>query len=60
MQLIRKTKVVEMDLFEAGYDVEWHQMDVPNLVGDGTWDEVKRSYFSLDRYRLPICSFLDH
>jgi protein arginine N-methyltransferase 2 len=52
-------KVVEMDLFEAGFDAEWRDVDVPDLVKDGTWEDVKRSYFALDKYRLPVCSFMD-
>lgn len=49
-------KVVEMDLFEAGFDVEWVEVDVPELEGE--WEGVKRSYFSIERYRLPVCRFM--
>lgn len=49
-------KVVEMDLFEAGFDTEWVTIPVPNL-GDETWRDVKRRYWILKSYRLPICSF---
>ena len=56
------TKVVEMDLFEAGFEVEWQDVELPELKrgtkeGD-TWEGVKRSYFSVEKYRLPVCKFV--
>ena len=50
-------KVVEMDLFEAGFDVEWQEVDVPELEGE--WEGVKRSYFNIKKYRQPVCKFMD-
>ncbi|KKY25699.1 putative arginine n-methyltransferase [Phaeomoniella chlamydospora] len=50
-------KVAEMDLFEAGFDVEWNDMEVPTL--DEEWEGVKRKYWNVDRYRLPVCKFMD-
>ncbi|KAK5946056.1 Arginine N-methyltransferase 2 [Knufia obscura] len=50
-------KVVEMDLFEAGFDVEWHDMDIPEL--DAEWEGVKRKYWNVQKYRLPVCKFMD-
>ena len=50
-------KVVEMDLFEAGFDVDWEEIDVPELEGE--WEGVKRSYFNIKKYRLPVCRFMD-
>ncbi|BCR89262.1 protein-arginine N5-methyltransferase [Aspergillus chevalieri] len=50
-------KVVEMDLFEAGYDVEWEEIPVPKLEGE--WSGVKRAYWVVDNYRLPLCKFMD-
>lgn len=56
------TKVVEMDLFEAGFEVEWEDVELPELKiegdGDGQWEGVKRSYFSVEKYRLPVCRFI--
>lgn len=52
-------KVVEMDLFEAGFDVEWEEVDVPDLEREGEWDGVRRKYWVVDKYRLPICKFMD-
>lgn len=51
-------KVVEMDLFEAGFDIEWTIVDVPEMKDDGTWDGVKKKYWTLREYRLPTCRFL--
>ena len=50
-------KVVEMDLFEAGYDVEWQEVELPDL-GLGEWEEVKRRYWNVAKYRLPVCRFM--
>lgn len=52
------TKVVEMDLFEAGFDVEWQTVDVPDLQRRGEWNGVRRSYWKAEKYRLPICQFV--
>lgn len=50
-------KVVELDLFEAGFDVEWHDVELPTL--DKEWDGVKRSYWNIKRYRHPVCKFME-
>lgn len=50
-------KLVEMDLFEAGYDTEWETIEVDKL-GDEEWYGVKRPYWALKEYRLPICTFI--
>ena len=50
-------KLVEMDLFEAGYDTEWETLEVDKL-GDEEWHGVKRPYWALEEYRLPICTFI--
>ncbi|KIX06006.1 uncharacterized protein Z518_03980 [Rhinocladiella mackenziei CBS 650.93] len=50
-------KVLELDLFESGFDVEWKDVDLPKL--DGEWEGVRRKYWNVDRYRLPICKFMD-
>ena len=53
------TKVAEMDLFEAGYDVRWVDVAVDErLRGAGTWEGVRRRYWDLETYRLPVCGFL--
>ncbi|KAL4917144.1 S-adenosyl-L-methionine-dependent methyltransferase [Aspergillus aurantiobrunneus] len=50
-------KVVEMDIFEAGFDVEWEEIAVPKLEGE--WNGVRRPYWSIDQYRLPLCKYMD-
>ncbi|KAI1873121.1 uncharacterized protein JN550_003374 [Neoarthrinium moseri] len=56
------TKVVEMHLSDAGMDVEWREMDVDmqrlGAEGEGEWEGVKRRYWTLDKYRLPVCAFM--
>ncbi|KAF2487008.1 S-adenosyl-L-methionine-dependent methyltransferase [Neohortaea acidophila] len=53
------TKVVEFHLDEAGLDVEWMDIDVPDLAGRGEWEGVRRPYWAnIKTYRLPTCKFL--
>ena len=52
------SKVVEMDLFDAGLDTEWKEIRIPNLQEQGEWEGVRRKYWALDTYRLPTCKFL--
>ncbi|KAI9668377.1 MAG: hypothetical protein M1831_001131 [Alyxoria varia] len=51
------TKVLECDLMEAGFDVEWESLN--SQEGTQGWEGVRRKYWALDKYRLPICTFLD-
>lgn len=51
-------KVVEMDLFEAGFDTEWETLQVPDMENLKEWQGVRRRYWALSEYRLPICRFL--
>ncbi|KAF2819829.1 arginine N-methyltransferase 2 [Ophiobolus disseminans] len=51
-------KIVEIDLFEAGFDTEWETIPVPDLDEQGEWDGVKRKYWALKDYKLPTCSFI--
>ncbi|KZM25316.1 Type IV protein arginine methyltransferase [Ascochyta rabiei] len=51
-------KIVEMDLFEAGFDTEWETIQVPYLDEQGEWEGVRRKYWVLKEYRLPTCSFI--
>ncbi len=50
-------KVLEMDLFEAGFDTEWETIKVPEIE-KGEWEGVKRRYWSLNEYKLPTCEFI--
>ncbi|KAF2477749.1 arginine N-methyltransferas-like protein [Lindgomyces ingoldianus] len=51
-------QIVEMDLFEAGFDTEWETIPIPNLDSEGKWEGVRRKYWVLDKYKLPTCSFI--
>ncbi|KAH7091276.1 S-adenosyl-L-methionine-dependent methyltransferase [Paraphoma chrysanthemicola] len=51
-------KIVEMDLFEAGFDTEWETIPVPDLDEKGEWEGVRRKYWALKNYKLPTCSFI--
>ncbi|EPS35593.1 hypothetical protein H072_10979 [Dactylellina haptotyla CBS 200.50] len=53
-------KVVEMDLLEAGLDTEWHEVKVDSkkMEGEGEWKGVRRKYWDLERYWLPISNFM--
>jgi len=51
-------KVVEMDLFEAGFDTEWEDIPIPDLQESGEWNGVRRPYWALKTYRLPTCNFI--
>ncbi|KAG9247500.1 S-adenosyl-L-methionine-dependent methyltransferase [Calycina marina] len=53
-------KVAELDLCDAGMDVNWTDVEVGTLGGDGEgeWKGVRRRYWTLDKYRLPVCTFL--
>ena len=50
-------KVLEMDLFEAGFDTVWNTVKVPEMEKE-EWEGVKRRYWSLREYKLPTCEFI--
>ncbi|CAD0100395.1 unnamed protein product [Aureobasidium mustum] len=52
------TRVVEMDLFDAGMDTEFEDIHIPDLDEQGEWEGVRRRYWALDNYRLPTCKFV--
>ncbi|KAI0483195.1 S-adenosyl-L-methionine-dependent methyltransferase [Xylariaceae sp. FL0804] len=59
------TRVVEAHLADAGMDVDWRELDVDMGAaaglaeeGRGEWEGVKRRYWTLDKYRLPHCTFM--
>ena len=51
-------KIVEIDLFEAGFDTEWETVSVPDLDEHGEWEGVRRKYWVLKDYKLPTCTFI--
>ncbi|RDA88196.1 hypothetical protein CP532_6787 [Ophiocordyceps camponoti-leonardi (nom. inval.)] len=56
------TKVVEVHCADAGLDVEWLEIPVDmaglDEDGKGQWEGVRRRYWTLSTYRLPICTFM--
>ncbi|KAG9528043.1 arginine N-methyltransferase 2, partial [Aureobasidium melanogenum] len=52
------TRVVEMDLFDAGMDTEFEDIRIPDLDEQGEWEGVRRRYWALDNYRMPTCKFI--
>lgn len=50
-------KVVEMDLLEAGFDISWEKVELPPLKEE--WEGVKRRYWDVGNYQLPLCRYLD-
>lgn len=53
------TKVVELDLFDAGFDVSWEERQISEEDSSAQWVGVKRRYWDLNEYRLPLCTFLE-
>lgn len=55
-------RVAELDLTDAGFDVEWTDVpvDLKKLggEGEGEWKGVKRRYWTLDTYRLPVAKLM--
>ncbi|KAJ3051903.1 hypothetical protein HK097_007091 [Rhizophlyctis rosea] len=47
-------RMVELDLAEMGIETEWVEVDVGKL-GDNVWQGMRRKYWSLNGYRLPVC-----
>lgn len=49
------TRVAELDLRDVGLETEWHSVPVRFEDRQEVWKGVKREYWSLDEFRLPIC-----
>ncbi|KAF2457478.1 putative arginine N-methyltransferase [Lineolata rhizophorae] len=52
------SKIVELDIYEAGLDIEWEDVKIGDLDASGEWSGVRRRYWIPDKYRLPTCTFL--
>ncbi|AXA49468.1 type IV protein arginine methyltransferase [Malassezia restricta] len=46
------TRVAELDLREIGLETKWHAL--PMSVKEDTWKGIKRKYWTLDEYYLPV------
>ena len=51
-------KIVEFDLFDAGFDTEWETIPIPDLDQQGEWEGVRRKYWVLNEYKLPTCRYV--
>ncbi|KAF8451878.1 S-adenosyl-L-methionine-dependent methyltransferase [Terfezia claveryi] len=51
-------KIAEIDLFEAGLEAKWEVVRVGDLEKEVEWEGVRRKYWCLDEYWLPVCTFL--
>ncbi|KAF3159996.1 Arginine N-methyltransferase 2 [Orbilia oligospora] len=53
-------KVVDIDLLEAGLETEWIEVEVDSkkMEGDGEWKGVRRKYWDLEKYWLPVSRFI--
>lgn len=48
-----------MDLYEAGFDTVWEDIQVPpTLRGSKEWEGTRRPYWTIDIYRLPVNTFV--
>ncbi|KAM0721045.1 hypothetical protein Q7P37_003330 [Cladosporium fusiforme] len=53
------TRIVEMDLFDAGMDTDWIDIQVPDLNSQDEWNGVRHKYWdNVNPYKLPTCKFL--
>ncbi|KAG0236179.1 hypothetical protein BGW41_000540 [Actinomortierella wolfii] len=46
-------RISELELTEMGFSVEFEEMDVG--LKEEEWNGIKRAYWTLDKYYLPIC-----
>ncbi|KAJ6262634.1 hypothetical protein Dda_3446 [Drechslerella dactyloides] len=53
-------KVVDIDLLEAGLETEWTEVAVDRggMDGKGEWKGVRRKYWDLEKYLLPVSKFI--
>ena len=42
---------------DVGLSVEWHDVPIPESLREEVWKGVKRKYWELPSYRLPIARF---
>ena len=58
--MLTTAQIVEIDLFEAGLDTEWIDIEVPKQVfAEGEWNGIRHKYWdNVNPYRLPTCRFV--
>ncbi|VUC28657.1 unnamed protein product [Clonostachys rosea] len=54
--------VVKVQGEQAGFDISWEEIDVDMSAlaeaGKGEWEGVRRRYWTLDKYQLPVFTFM--
>jgi len=50
------TRIAELDLREIGLETEWEEIR-PELKEE-VWKGVKRKYWSLEGFRIPVSKFM--
>lgn len=51
--------VVETDLDELLFDTKWWPVQVPEMNENEEWEGVRRKYWALNVYQLPVCEYMD-
>lgn len=49
------TRLAELDLLDVGLETTWQTVPVHMEDKEEVWQGVRRKYWELDEYRLPIC-----
>lgn len=49
------TRLAELDLRDVGLETQWESVKVGMEDRQETWKGIKREYWSLDEFRLPVC-----
>lgn len=49
------TRLSELDLRDIGLETTWESVPVEMEDKEEVWRGIRREYWKLDEYRLPIC-----
>ncbi|ORY23543.1 S-adenosyl-L-methionine-dependent methyltransferase [Naematelia encephala] len=52
--------LAEIHLDDVGLDVEWHDVPIPESLRSEVWKGVRRRYWDLPGYKLPIARMMLH
>jgi protein arginine N-methyltransferase 2 len=48
------SNLAELHMEDVGLAVEWHDVAIPDSLREEVWQGVRRRYWELPSYRLPI------
>lgn len=48
------SSLAELHLDDVGLEVTWHDVPIPQSLAEEVWRGVRRKYWELPGYRLPI------